>query len=216
MIKAIVFDLWNTLAYIKEGVTINELKKELKLEDVKPIEVGLMMRKFENVEEAMINLCNYLKIKPKKKLLKRLEDLWEDTRVMLSLFDDVIPVLQDLKKRYKLGLISNTDYFAIKEFEKSGFFEVFDVKLFSFDTGLLKPDPKVFRIMVDKLGIKPEEALMVGDSLNDDVLAAKKIGMDAILIKRIGGYSLSWEEKHTYKKTIKDLYELRDYLRKNG
>lgn len=212
-IKAIVFDLWNTLAYDKSK-PITKIMKELNIKDVNVLEESFMTKSFETPEQAMLSLCDYLKIEPNKKNMKMLLDIWSNPT--LFVFDDVVPVIKKLKKDYKLGLISNFSPFEKGLLEEISFFDMFDAVCLSSDVGLLKPDPKIFRLILGKLGVKPEEALMVGDSLNDDVLAAKKIGMDAILIKRKGDYLLSWEEKGTYKKTIKDLYELLDYLRKNG
>ena len=216
MIKAIVFDLWNTLAHTEGGNTIRELRKELKIKNIRVLEETLMTQKFNGVEEAVINLLNHLKIKPDQITVKKLVEFWNDSRFEPHLFEDVIPILEELKKGYKLGLISNTDCFLVTFPEKEDFFNLFDAKCFSFDTGFLKPDPRVFELIIKKLEVKPSEVLMIGDNLSDDVLAAKKIGMKAILIKRECDYPLSWREKGTYKKTIKNLYELKNYLAKNG
>jgi putative hydrolase of the HAD superfamily len=60
----------------------------------------------------------------------------------------------------------------------------FNEVVFSYETGLLKPNPKIFSLALKKLKLKPEEAVMVGDSVRTDVNGARKAGMKAILIDR--------------------------------
>lgn len=213
MIEAVVFDLWNTLAYNKGRNPIVELKRELKIESLRPLEKGFMAKPFDDAEQAMINLLNYIGITPDKQTVKILSDIWNDPRIEVHLFDDALSVLKELKKGYKLGLISNVQSFDKIFSQEAAFFKLFDATCFSFETGLLKPDPRIFELMVERLGVKPDEALMVGDNLNDDVLAAKSTGMDAVLLKRESDYLKSWEEKGDYEKTIKTLYELKRYLK---
>ena len=148
-IKAIVFDLWNTLAYNKQCRNpIIELKKELNVKDVRVLEEGFMTKPFETSEQAMLSLCDYLNIKPDEKMMKRFLGIWND--VNRELFDDVVPVLKELRKDYKLGLISNFTSFEKGFFKDMGFFDLFDSVCLSSDVGLLKPDPRIFKLMLKK------------------------------------------------------------------
>ncbi|MCR4263342.1 MAG: HAD family hydrolase, partial [Candidatus Roizmanbacteria bacterium] len=45
-----------------------------------------------------------------------------------------------------------------------------------------KPDPKSFRYILNKLGVKPEESLMIGDNFTADIVGAKQVGMHAVYI----------------------------------
>jgi putative hydrolase of the HAD superfamily len=93
--------------------------------------------------------------------------------------------LNKLKGKYKLGLITNTDYLGYKSLQEK--FEVdglFDLSLKSYELKMSKPNPKVYEKMLKGLSVKPEEALMVGDSYEDDFEASMLQGMNALLIDR--------------------------------
>ncbi len=128
------------------------------------------------------------------------------------MFSDVLPVLKRLKTRYKLGLISNTDRFSASGLFEGGYDKWFDAISLSFETGILKPDPEIFRLTLKRLGTRPEETVMVGDSLKDDIKGAENVGMRAVLIKRRFKYPPSHLEKGTYRRVIKSLDELERYL----
>ena len=52
----------------------------------------------------------------------------------------------------------------------------------SYDIGIPKPDPRIFRHTIDLLGVHPSEAVMVGDSLEADIKGALGAGLQAVLI----------------------------------
>jgi HAD superfamily hydrolase (TIGR01549 family) len=110
--------------------------------------------------------------------------LWERSD-HFELFDDALPVLGGLRRRgLLLGLVSNTGR-DLDEFIAHHGLEV-DVALSSRMHGKTKPDPTIFRAVLDRLRVEPTEAAMVGDSLEDDVAGAIAIGMQAFLIDREG------------------------------
>jgi len=116
-------------------------------------------------------------------------------------------ILKELKGQgYKIGLITNTYYYAYKQLNKQFKIDsLFNVVLKSYETGILKPNPKTFEIMLKKLKVKKNEVLMVGDSLEDDVKAAEKFGIKGILIDRENKYP-------SYENRICSLKELKKFL----
>lgn len=88
--------------------------------------------------------------------------------------------LQELSKKYRLFLLSNTDSIHIKTFEeKSGpsfyqdFYNCFEKVYFSFNLGMRKPDPKIYQYLIDKHNLVPENTLFVDDKKeNTDSAAA--------------------------------------------
>lgn len=212
MIKAIVFDLWNTLAYNKVEKNALVQMKELLGVRGRDLEEGFMLKKFEKREDAFVNLCNHLGIEPEPSLIRKLVNIWNPNDTKLYLFPDVLPVLSKLKSQYKLGVISNVDCFSISGFFEKGYDKLFDVILLSYETGILKPSPEVFRLVLERLGTKPVNTLMVGDSLKDDVKGAESVGMQAVLIKREFEFQPSHLEKGIYGKMIRGLNELEKYL----
>jgi putative hydrolase of the HAD superfamily len=61
-----------------------------------------------------------------------------------------------------------------------------DAGISSFHHGRTKPHASIFRAVLDLLGVEPAEAVMVGDTISDDVEGARALGMRAILLDREG------------------------------
>ncbi|HYE15235.1 MAG TPA: HAD family hydrolase [Pyrinomonadaceae bacterium] len=97
-------------------------------------------------------------------------------------------VIAELKRRGLLvGVISNTeDGRAADSLEAAGLLEEFDVVIDSRLVGVRKPDPAIFRLALERLGVGPAEAAFVGDSYAHDALAARAAGMRAVLLDPLG------------------------------
>ena len=207
--KAVMFDLWNTLAY-RKGVSAKDiliaLGLEAKYESFKILDKTIGLQSFKTAKEAALKLCEYIG-KPERTervegVLKRLE------KENVCFYPDVKPVLKKLKNKYKLGLISNTNTFGVKTFPLE-MKKLFDVIVFSYKVGMMKPEYNIFLYALEKLNVKPEECVMVGDSVNDDMLPARKLGMKTVLIKR--NIRIYFEPKK-YEPVITDLNQLEQYL----
>ena len=65
-----------------------------------------------------------------------------------------------------------------------------DLVVASAEEGVAKPDLRIFRIALERAACKPEEAVMVGDRIDNDIIPAKKLGMKTVWIKQgFGGYA---------------------------
>jgi ribulose-1,5-bisphosphate 5-phosphatase len=107
---------------------------------------------------------------------------WEHAH-NFDLFDDALPVLAELRRHnLKLGLVSNTGR-DVDEFLAHHGIEV-DAALSSRVHGKVKPHPTIFRAVLERLGVEPEHAAMVGDSPEDDLEGARSLGMRAFLVDR--------------------------------
>lgn len=101
------------------------------------------------------------------------------------LFDDVLPVLQELSARgLKLAVISNFAPTLEKILEDKGVAGYFDPIVVSTLAGYEKPDPDIFRYTLRISGMEPSEVLYVGDHETNDVWAPAQAGIDAVRIKR--------------------------------
>ncbi len=106
----------------------------------------------------------------------------------MRLDGDALATLQELRARdYRLVLVSNVsgpgELFAAA-LARLGVLELFERAVFSFDVGVRKPDPAIFRRALDPLGCPPARAVHVGDMPTRDVLGARRAGMGAILVER--------------------------------
>jgi putative hydrolase of the HAD superfamily len=80
---------------------------------------------------------------------------------------------------YHLGLLSNAGGGARRIFEQYGVLNHFDSVTISAEEGVMKPDPRIYRIALARAGVAPEEALFVDDVI-ENVEAARTLGMQAI------------------------------------
>jgi len=104
-----------------------------------------------------------------------------------ELYDDAVPVLEVLRDRGLLiGLLSNSSRDLDEFVAHHGL--VADAVLTSHAHGKSKPHETIFRAILELLAVRPEEAVMVGDTIEDDVEGALAAGMQAVLLDREGRY----------------------------
>jgi HAD superfamily hydrolase (TIGR01662 family) len=102
-----------------------------------------------------------------------------------ELYEDTAPVLRDLRERgIKIGLVSNSAR-DVRAFAEHHALPI-DAGISSFHHGKTKPHASIFRAVLELLDVAPQEALMVGDTVEDDVEGARAIGMQAVLLDRLG------------------------------
>lgn len=100
----------------------------------------------------------------------------------------VLPLLTRLKKKYKLGLVSNFAYSPgfWKILQRFNLTRFFDAVVVSGELGLRKPHPRIFKEALKTLGVEAAEAVFVGDSLKADIDGAKNMGFTTILVENTG------------------------------
>jgi putative hydrolase of the HAD superfamily len=104
-----------------------------------------------------------------------------------ELYEDALPVLEELRAaELQIGLVSN-GIRDLTEFVAHHRLDV-DAIVDSRTHGRVKPHPTIFRAVLELLGVEPAEAVVVGDSLEEDVEGARALGMRALLVDR--------EERH--------------------
>jgi putative hydrolase of the HAD superfamily len=102
-----------------------------------------------------------------------------------ELYDDVPSSLAALRAGgLRIGLVSNSSR-DVREFAVHHGLDV-DAGISSFHHGRTKPHASIFRAVLDLLGVEPAEAVMVGDTIADDIDGARAVGMEAILLDREG------------------------------
>jgi HAD superfamily hydrolase (TIGR01509 family) len=86
----------------------------------------------------------------------------------------------------RLGVVSNSDGRVEQALQEAGLRDFFDVVIDSSLAGVEKPDPRIFRAALEGLGVRPDEALYVGDLYEVDVVGARSAGIDAVLLTGSG------------------------------
>ncbi|HET6763700.1 MAG TPA: HAD-IA family hydrolase [Longimicrobiaceae bacterium] len=104
-------------------------------------------------------------------------NLWRAVR------EHTAETLEELRRRgYRLGVVSNADGRVDALLTEVGLRDYFDVVVDSGVEGVEKPDPRIFRIACERMGVAPQEAAYVGDIYEIDVVGARAVGMQAYLV----------------------------------
>lgn len=102
-------------------------------------------------------------------------------------FDGVVALLNDLKGRYGLGLLTNgPSDIQWEKVRALGFGRVFDAIVVAGDVGIYKPDARVFGMLLDRLGARPSASLFVGDIYTLDIVGAHRAGLRTAWVRRDG------------------------------
>lgn len=101
-----------------------------------------------------------------------------------SFYPCVETLLRELSKKYKLAMVSNTMSDQPKLLlREAGMDKYFDLMVCSRDLGVRKPNPEIFKIVLERIGAKPSETVHVGDSVVADMYGARDAGITGIWIK---------------------------------
>ena len=106
------------------------------------------------------------------------------------LYPDSKEVLQRLSQKYKIGIIANQDFGTEQRLTDFNVHQYINLVIASAEEGVAKPDLRIFQIALARADCKPEEAVMVGDRIDNDIIPANKIGMTTMWIKQgFGSYA---------------------------
>lgn len=100
---------------------------------------------------------------------------------------DAVPTLAELRRRgHLLGMISACSEEVPDVWERTPFGGLFDSTVFSCSVGVSKPDPRIYEICREKLGVQAADCLFVGDGANDELPGAERAGMTALQLRAPG------------------------------
>jgi len=208
LIDTILFDNWNTLVQapglMRGGASVEIFQRSLRgqgfdhdAERFSEVYRPIARRQAKESEEAGWTEIDYI-----QRLLLTLEGLGvkepRRSRLAIRAWDDYLAewpkqtcfypetpaLLEKLQGEYKLGIVTNfmDGPTARRVFDDLGYEEIFDSLIVSAEMGYMKPSPVLFRRALDELGSKPENAIMVGDTYEVDVVGARKAGIRGVLV----------------------------------
>ncbi len=124
---------------------------------------------------------------------------------------DALPVVEYLAEKYDLALVSNFYGNLSAVLQDFGLLRCFKVVVDSTIAGVRKPDPQIFQLAIDQLGLKPKDVTIIGDSYDKDIQPAVSLGCQAIWY-RGDSWDPESDAKNDYQPTINNLIEVYDLL----
>ena len=110
----------------------------------------------------------------------------DQIRAAVGILDHHAPTLDQLRRRVRLALCSNFSHTptALRVLEDAGMRHLLDAVVVSAAVGIRKPRGEIFQAVLEALGVGPEQALHVGDSLRADVAGAASAGIRTVWLTR--------------------------------
>ena len=180
-IKAILFDAGGV--YLK-GSFVNFVNKAYKVLDIRGKFKTSKEVTFDpdlNKGKVTIEKCfrDYFNIPISEYQMKKLIKLWNRTWVADK---EMVKLVKLLKKNYILAIFSNSDKSNDKIYKKKGWYDYFVYLILSHEIGILKPDERIYKFVLRKLKLKPQQCLLIDDQ-KDCLITGEKIGMKTLLFK---------------------------------
>jgi putative hydrolase of the HAD superfamily len=141
----------------------------------------------------------------------RIADLADAYIEHLSTYDHLLPntreILDYLKPRYRMHIITNGfEEIQERKLRNSNILGYFNHVINSEMAGVKKPDPIIFHLALERSHVLPQNALMVGDNLEADILGARAVGFHTIHL------NVHKDPLHKHGEIIDDLGEIKLYL----
>ncbi len=129
------------------------------------------------------------------------------------LYEDAIQCFETLSKKYKIGIIANQSLGTEERLRNQGILKYINLVVASAEEGVAKPDRRIFEIALERSNCEPVNSIMIGDRIDNDIVPAKRMGMNTIWIKR--GFGQYWNIKEEIEKPdfiVNNLIELCNLL----
>ena len=127
------------------------------------------------------------------------------------LYTDTKDCLKKLSRTYKIGVIANQLLGTSESLENLGIRKYIDLVIASAEEGVSKPDRRIFEIALERSRCKPENAVMIGDRIDNDIVPAKQLGMKTIWVKQ--GFGSLWKITDEIEKADVEIDNLSDILK---
>jgi putative hydrolase of the HAD superfamily len=192
--KAVIFDLFGTLIDNFSDQNNQQILTEMALVLSLPVDdfIKLWKDSFDLRATGILSTCEANIEYVSKKIGEpiRSRAVKEATRMRFEFTEhSIIPrpycieVLSNLKEAgYKTGLISDCSLEIPPLWQNTQISKLIDVPVFSCVADVKKPDPRIYRMALDKLGVEAKDCLYIGDGSSNELSGAKEVGMYPVLI----------------------------------
>jgi putative hydrolase of the HAD superfamily len=211
---AVIFDLWQTLVpwdVMAANVFYDRMAEAAGIEEERFREAwvsGRKSREIGPIADHLRELFVGLGAEPDLDEILAMRREW--TLRSLEPRPGAFETLAELRRRgHRLGLISVCSQDVPHVWDETPLAGTLDELVFSCDVGLSKPDPRIYEIACERLGVEPAECLFVGDGANDELPGAERVGMAAVQL-RAPGEPLTPEGEAWTGRSIEHLSEVLD------
>lgn len=188
MIKAVIFDLWETLGTknIAVSKTLQEKFHISKTDDYgRKYEEAVQLERWETEREMAEHFLSEFGVEISSENIEFVIEVFKQGIVKATLFGGMRELLVSLKQKgLKVGLLSNTTIFESVVLEHLEIRNLFDAIVFSWQKGNLKPSHEAFNHILGELGVSKEETVFIDDG-KKNVEAARSLGMQGIVFENI-------------------------------
>jgi putative hydrolase of the HAD superfamily len=191
---AVIFDLFGTLVdgfaassagYHEEFSAALGVAHEPFMQHWRQITGSRTLGDFQTVEASIEHVCDRMGVSvTTKQMAKAVEIRLQLTRRALTPRPDAVSTVAQLKRAgFKIGLLSNCSIEIPMVWPETAFAELFDSTIFSSRERLKKPEPRIYNVVCDRLGVPPEACIYIADGENYELAAAADVGMHPVLIR---------------------------------
>jgi len=195
-IKAVLFDLHGTIAYVKDGVNETEISEYLfgKGYEVSPQQLKAAWAYVSFIDYPKYGYRSWrsylsrifwrLKVKVDEETLSAIVKLLENKPY--ELYPDAAEaVIKAKENEFKTAIVTTIAHFQFKK-AMQPIRNYFEFIMTGYEARCDKTNPKMYRKVLEILNVRPEEAVMIGDDVSVDILLPKSLGINAILLNREG------------------------------
>lgn len=193
--RAVIFDLFGTLSYNFDaegyGNALVKMAEALSLMPEAFREKWFSTSKErnsgerQNTESDIHIICREFGVSPdKEQVLQAVKARLDYIRLVMTPQPQAGETLTALKEMgFSTGLISDCTHEIPTVWPETIFAPLIDEAIFSCDVGLRKPDPRIYRLATDRLGVDPEDCMFIGDGGSQELSGALEVGMHPVLIR---------------------------------
>ncbi|HPA95535.1 MAG: HAD family hydrolase [Thermoanaerobaculia bacterium] len=185
-LRALVFDLYGTLIHLQDTAFqkgITRLTAAPRKEWIAFLRDTLTVTPYPDREAFVDAIFDRFPPDDLATARERAHQLLAQELASVAVEPSVRSLLGFLRRRgFRLGLLTNSGSPFREPFADAGLDTLFDAVLFSCDLGAKKPAAAAYQAILERLGVAPEEALMIGDSLPNDVVAPAAAGLRSLFV----------------------------------
>jgi len=126
------------------------------------------------------------------------------------LYCDTKMCLKKLSENYNIGVIANQSLGTEKRLKAFGILQYINLVIASAEEGVAKPDKRIFEIALKRAACMPQQAIMIGDRIDNDIIPAKALGMKTIWIKQ--GFGKYWNKSTECEQADYEVHNLSEIL----